>query len=108
MIMKPRSSDAHERKHLAAHEEEFKISARRNRLLGRWAATRMGLSGEAAEAYAREVVASDLDAPGEEDVRRKLLDDFSNKGIIVTESEIAHQMASLFDEARAQVAKDNS
>lgn len=107
MVMKPRS-DAHERKHLAAHEEEFKISARRNRLLGRWAATRMGLSGEAAEAYAREVVASDLDEPGEEDVRRKLLDDFSNKGIIVTESEIAHQMASLFDEARAQVAKDNT
>jgi hypothetical protein len=107
MIMKPRS-DAHERKHLSRHEEDFKIAARRNRLLGLWAAARMGLSGDAAAAYAREVVASDLDEPGEDDVRRKILDDFSNKGVIITEREIAHQMASLFDEARAQIAKDNA
>ncbi|MDX9859486.1 MAG: DUF1476 domain-containing protein [Rhodospirillales bacterium] len=107
MVMKPRSA-AHEREHLAKHEEEFKIAARRNRLLGRWAAAKMGLSDEDAEAYAREVVACDLDEPGEDDVRRKLLDDFAKKAIIVTEKEISHQMASLFNEARAQLAKGNS
>lgn len=99
--------DAHERKHIAKEEEEFRVMNRRNRLLGRWAATRMGLSGAEADAYAREVVAADFDQPGEDDVRRKLLDDFSNKGIVVPEDELAGKMSAFLHEARDQIAKEN-
>ena len=57
-----------------AHDEElkFKATARRNRLLGLWAAGEMGIAGDAAQAYAREVVKADLAEPGEEDVFRKI------------------------------------
>ena len=64
-----------------AHDEElqFKATARRNKLLGLWAAELMGLSGEAAEAYAKEVVRSDFEEAGEEDVFRKIRGDFDAK-----------------------------
>ena len=66
-----------------AHDEElkFRATARRNRLLGLWAAGKMGISGDAAQAYAREVIKADLAEPGEEDLFRKLRGDFDAKGI---------------------------
>ncbi len=59
------------------HEQEiaFKAMARRNKLLGLWAAEKMGLAGEAAAAYAKEVVKADFDEPGDEDVFRKVFGD---------------------------------
>ena len=74
-----------------AHDEElkFKATARRNKLLGLWAAEKMGLSGDAAQAYAREVIKADLLEPGDEDVFRKLRSDFDARGVEQSDHQIA-------------------
>jgi len=105
MVLKTRSA-AHEHKHLSKHEEEFKILARRNRLIGLWVAEKLGLTGDAATAYARDVVVSDLDEPGEDDVIRKIAGDLAAKGIAVADGEIADKMRSFLVKARAEVAPD--
>ena len=91
-----------------AHDEElrFKVYARRNKLLGVWAAGQMGLTGAATDAYAREVVQADFEKPGEEDVYQKLRGDFDAKGIAVTEHTIRRNMAELLETAREQVEKE--
>ena len=61
-----------ERKFAHDAEMQFKAEARRNRLLGHWAAEKMGISGEAADVYAKEVIASDFEEAGDEDVYRKV------------------------------------
>lgn len=88
-----------------AHDSEmqFKAEARRNKLLGLWTAEKMGVSGDAAEAYAKEVVAADFEEAGDEDVYRKVSGDLSSKGIEVAESEIREQMTTLMAEAKAQL-----
>ena len=65
-----------------AHDEElrFRATARRNKLLGLWAAGEMGIAGDAAQAYAREVIKADLEQPGEEDVFRKIRRRFRREG----------------------------
>jgi hypothetical protein len=82
---------------------KFKAEARRNRLLGLWAAERMGLEGESAAAYAKEVVASDFEEAGDEDVFRKVHGDLEAKGAKVTDAEIREQMARLMVVAGEQV-----
>ncbi|MBI1239868.1 MAG: DUF1476 family protein [Alphaproteobacteria bacterium] len=84
-------------------EVKFRATARRNKLLGLWAAEKMGLKGEAAEAYAREVVKSDLEEAGEEDVFRKVRRDLDAKGIQISDHEIRQQMESLMQVAIDQV-----
>ena len=88
-----------------AHDEEtrFKVNARRNKLLGLWAADQMGISGPAAEDYAKEVVKADFEEAGEEDVYRKVQKDFETKGIIRSEHVIRKQMAELLAVAVDQV-----
>lgn len=88
-----------------AHDAEmqFKAEARRNRLLGLWAAGKMGLSGDAAEAYAKEVIAADFEEAGDEDVYRKVAGDLNAKAAGVSEAEIREQMTSLMAEAKAQL-----
>ncbi len=88
-----------------AHDEElkFKATARRNKLLGLWAAELMGLSGDAAQAYAREVIKADLEEPGEEDVVRKIRRDFDAKGVAQSDHQIRHQMAELMGQAISQL-----
>ncbi len=88
-----------------AHDEElrFKVYARRNKLLGLWAAGEMGLNGPAADAYAKEVIAADFEKPGEEDVFEKLRRDFDAKGIAISDHMIRRKMADLLDEAKSQV-----
>lgn len=73
-----------------AHDEEmhFRIQARRNRLLGQWAAERMGLSAVEAEAYAKSVVQADFEEAGDEDVIRKLLGDLVSAGLDVSEADV--------------------
>ena len=85
-----------------AHDAEmqFKAEARRNRLLGLWAAGLMGKSGADAEAYAREVITSDFQEAGEEDVFRKLRSDLLDR---VTEKQIREQMHALMVQAKAQI-----
>ena len=84
-------------------EQEFKAMARRNKLLGLWAAEKMGLSPESAEDYARAIVRADFEQPGEEDVFRKLDQDFKGSGISVSEGEIRSKMDELASVAREQV-----
>jgi hypothetical protein len=88
-----------------AHDEElkFKATARRNKLLGLWAAELMGLSGDAAQAYAREVIKADLEEPGEEDVVRKIKRDFDAKGVDQSDHQIRRQMAELLGQAVSQL-----
>ena len=85
-----------------AHDEEmmFRIQARRNRLLGQWAAERMGLSAAEAEAYAKAVVQADFEEAGDEDVVRKLIGDLTSAGIDVSEGDIRAALAAKQVEAR--------
>ncbi len=88
-----------------AHDEElrFKASARRNKLLGLWAAEKMGMTGPAAEAYAKEVVVSDFEEPGDEDVFRKVRKDFDAKGVAQSDQQIHAMMIELMEQAIAQI-----
>lgn len=93
-----------EAKYAFDEETRFKIEARRNKLLGLWVAGKVGLSGDAAEAYAKTVVAADFDAPGEEDVFVKVMADIKAKNAAITEAEVRKQMSVLREEARKQIA----
>ncbi|MEO5338007.1 MAG: DUF1476 domain-containing protein [Magnetospirillum sp. WYHS-4] len=97
-------SRGHEHDHALRHEVEFKVLARRNKLVGLWAAGEMGLGGADAEAYAKDVVAADLDEPGDADVIRKLLDDFKAKGLAMDESRLRAKLDEMLPEARRQLA----
>ena len=85
-----------------AHDAEmqFKVEARRNKLLGLWAAELMGLSGDAADDYAKEVIRSDFEEAGHEDVFRKVSGDLGDKA---SEATIRAQIAALTVEAKAQL-----
>lgn len=89
-----------------AHDADlrFKAEARRNRLLGEWAAGVLGKTGDEARSYALGVVTSDFDEPGEEDVFRKVEADLSGKADAAT---IRAKMAQLMDEARRQIIDEN-
>jgi hypothetical protein len=91
-----------------AHDEElkFRATARRNRLLGLWAAEQMGVTGDAAQAYAREVIKADLAEPGEEDLFRKIRADFDAKGVSQSDHQIRRMMADLMGEAVGQIESE--
>ncbi len=95
--------DAFEKKHAHDQETAFKVTARRNKLLGLWVAEHLGLSGEAAEAYAKDVVAADFEEAGDEDVMRKLLADVAAKQVDLSEHRIRVKLSELADEARKQI-----
>ena len=84
-------------------EQEFRAVARRNKLLGLWAAEKMGLSAESADQYAGAVVRADFEQPGEEDVFRKIAGDFKASGLTVSEGELRSKMDELASVARDQV-----
>jgi len=88
-----------------AHDEElrFKAMARRNKMLGLWAADQLGKTGAAAEAYAKEVVLAEFEQAGDTEVLRKLVKDLEGKG--VTEAQINAKMRELLESAVAQVKK---
>jgi hypothetical protein len=91
---------AEEAKFAMDEDTQFRITARRNRLLGQWAAERMGLSAVEAEAYAKAVVQADFEEAGDEDVIRKLLGDLTNAGVEVTEGDIRAALDAKMVEAR--------
>src|SRR5207249_9398890 len=88
-----------------AHDEElkFKATARRNKLLGLWAAEKLGLSGPAADAYAKEVVLADFEEAGDDDVLRKVRKDFEAKGVAQNDRQIRATMDQLLATAVAQI-----
>ena len=92
-----------EAKYKHDQELQFKVMARRNKLLGLWAAEKMGISGADAETYAKEVVASDFDRPGDEDVLEKVHGDFEAKGLGLSAKEVRKEMDRLVDVARQQI-----
>lgn len=85
-----------------AHDEEmhFRIHARRNRLLGQWAAERMSLSAAETESYAKSVVQADFEEAGDEDVVRKVLGDLTSAGVDTSESEVRASLEACQVEAR--------
>ena len=85
-----------------AHDEElkFKATARRNRMMGAWAAEKLGLTGPDAEAYAREVVVADVEGTG---VFAKLRKDFDAKGVSESDHQIRRTMQELMEKAVAQI-----
>jgi hypothetical protein len=90
------------------HNQEllFRVTARRNRLFGLWAAGRMGLpDGQAAEDYAKLVVAADLQAPGDGDVIEKVRADLAEKGVALTEAELRAELTRVAAEARRQITQ---
>ncbi len=92
-----------------AHDEElrFRATARRNKLLGLWAAEKLGLSGDEAQAYAKDVVKADLQEPGEEDVFRKLRADFDAKGVDQSDHQIHRMIGDLMGEALSQIETES-
>ncbi|MBN8973864.1 MAG: DUF1476 domain-containing protein [Xanthobacteraceae bacterium] len=90
-----------EKKFALDEEQKFKAEARRNKLLGLWAAEQLGKSGDEAAAYAKEVVAADFEEAGDADVLRKVATDLAGKG--VTEQQVRAKMDQLMAEAVAQV-----
>ncbi len=81
----------------------FRMTARRNRLLGQWAAEKMGLNEAETEAYAKAVVQADFEEAGEEDVVRKLLGDLTSAGVEIDESGIRAALDDKMVEARRQL-----
>ena len=88
-----------------AHDEDlrFKAMSRRNRLLGMWAAEKLGRAGEDAEAYAREVVRADFEEAGDRDVFRKIRRDFDAAGVQVSDQQIDQAMHDMLARAIADI-----
>jgi len=87
------------------HDQElqFKVMARRNRLLGEWAGSQMGLTGDALTAYAKDVVMSDFERPGDEDVLEKVQADLKDAGASIETIRLRKKMDELLGEAKTQV-----
>ena len=92
-----------EKKFALDSEQTFKAGARRNKLLGLWAAEKLGITGDDAAAYAREVVAADFEEAGDQDVQNKVVKDLAAKGVAVTAAEVRVKMDELMGLAAAQV-----
>ncbi len=84
----------------------FKAEARRNKLLGLWAAELMGKQGEAADAYAKEVIKSDLEEAGDDDVFRKIRGDFDDANVDQSDHQIRRHMDEFMAEAMKQIKND--
>jgi hypothetical protein len=98
--------DAYENKFARDEELRFKATARRNRLLGQWAAEKLGKSGDEADEYAREVVRAALDAPGDEGVFRKIRGDLDTAGVQQSDHQIRRTMEELLVVAAEQIEQE--
>jgi hypothetical protein len=88
-----------------AHDEElrFKANARRNKMLGLWAAEKLGLSGAEADAYAKDVIMADFEEGGENDVFKKIRKDFDAKAVAQSDQQIRSVMTDLMEKAVADI-----
>src|SRR5476649_1302820 len=92
-----------EKKYALDEEQKFKAGARRNKLLGLWVAEKLGISGDAANAYAKEVVAAEFEEAGDADVVRKVMGNLTAKGVALSEQQIRARMDELMAQAIVQV-----
>ena len=97
---------AFEEKYKHDQELQFRVEVRRNKLLGLWAAELLGHKGADAEAYAKEVVSSDFEEPGDADVVRKVLTDLEKKSVDMSEHRLRKKMDELLAIAKEQVMKE--
>jgi hypothetical protein len=90
-----------------AHDADlkFKAEARRNKMLGAWAAAKLGLTGEAVDAYVKEVRKADLAEAGDDDVVGKVMADFKAKGVTVSETELRTAMSGFLADAVSQIER---
>ena len=88
------------------NELEFKATARRNKLLGLWAANLLGIHGADAEAYAKSVVKADFEKPGDQDVVDKLMADFKERGIEMSDHRLRKHMVELMGMAIEQIKSE--
>ena len=95
--------DAFENKFALDEELRFKATARRNKLLGLWAAEKLGKSGAEAEAYAKSVVVADFEEAGDEDVVRKVKSDFAAASVTIADSELRQVMSELLIRAAEEI-----
>jgi hypothetical protein len=96
-----------ERKYAMDEETAFRVAARRNRLLGHWAAEKMGLTPEEADAYGKAVVQADFEEAGDEDVIRKVLGDLTGAGVDIDEATVRAALDSKMIEARRQLMSES-
>jgi len=92
-----------ENKYKRDQELQFRIVSRRNRLFGLWAANKFGMPDNKALDYAKEVVLADFEEPGDDDVVRKVLKDFADKGLAMDEKTLRTEMDRLLGEAARQI-----
>jgi len=92
-----------EKKYALDEEQKFKAEARRNKLLGLWVADKLGMSGEEANAYAKQVVAADFEEAADRNVVHKVTGDLTAKGIAMSEAELRAKMDELMAQAIMQV-----
>jgi hypothetical protein len=95
--------NAQEANYVKNEELDFKVIARRNKLLGLWAAALLGLDGDDAAEYAKTIVMADFEEAGDDDVYRKVKGDLDAKGLDITEHQVRREMESLLETARAQL-----
>lgn len=98
-----KKSKAQEHGEVFRQELEFKAIARRNKLVALWAGEKMGLTEDAQKTFTEEVIESDFEEPGEDDVARKVMKDLQGAGVEITEERLRQEMAALLDVARSQV-----
>ena len=96
-----------ESKYVHDQEITFKATARRNKLLGLWAAEKLGLAGDAAQSYAHEVIKADLERPGDEEVVGKLRRDFDAKGVDQSDHQTRRRLTELMEEALLQIEAES-
>lgn len=99
---------AYEQKFVRDEELRFRATARRNKLLGLWAAEEMGLSGSEAEDYAKMVIKADLEEAGEDDVLRKVEGDLKAMGASVPETVLHAKLVDLMEEAIKQIEAESN
>lgn len=93
-----------EAKYAFDEENAFKLAARRNRLLGNWAAEKLGLTAEETDSYSKAVVQADFEEAGDDDVVRKVLGDLTAAGVGTDEAEIRAALNACEAEARRQLS----
>ena len=99
--------DAFEKKFAHDAEMQFKAEARRNKLLGQWAAEKLGKTADQIDEYAKEVVRADFDEPGDEDAFRKIRQDFDNAGVDQSDHQIRRTMEDLLNTAKEQIMAES-
>ena len=102
MVVDKRKAHTQESEHAHREETDFRRLARRNKLFGLWAAKELGYEGDAADAYARDVIYSDLEEPGEEDMFRKVTGDFERHGKKVSRETLMQKLAESLQKAEAE------